>query len=105
MFHCLSTTRHDEPACGALQLSAARDPPDLPADTLRLFVGGRELSSDSALVSEVGLGNGHVMHAQATHRSILAVGSVQRFSAWPEPDWLAELPVGLHTSMAQLQPA
>ena len=51
-----------------LQLSAARDPPDLPTDTLRLFVGGRELSTDSALVSEVGLGNGHVMHAQASHR-------------------------------------
>ncbi len=51
-----------------LQLSAARDPPDLPTDTLRLFVGGRELSSDSALVSEVGLGHGHVMHAQASHR-------------------------------------
>ena len=54
-----------------LQLSTAGDPLDLPTETLRLFVGGRELLSDSALVSEVGLGNGHVMHAQASHRCAL----------------------------------
>ena len=54
-----------------MQLSAARDPPDQPTDELRLFVGGRELTSDSALVSEVGLGHGHVMHASAGTRSVV----------------------------------
>lgn len=35
-----------------------------PPERVRIFAGGRELSTDAALVRNCGLGPGHVMHGQ-----------------------------------------
>lgn len=49
---------------------------------MRIFAGGRELTSDAALVRNCGLGHGHVMHGQKSPGNIascaLSVEELQR---------------------------
>ena len=43
---------------------------DQAPERLRIFVGGRELNSDAALVRNCGLGPGHVMHAACSESTV-----------------------------------
>ena len=53
-----------------------------PTEQMRIFAGGRELSSDAALVRNCGLGPGHVMHGQKSPGTLtscaLSTGELQR---------------------------